>query len=272
MFSADTGLVLDVSSSVGSPWWSPGHRYRQDDPARRPARRGARPRARRPGGGRPRARRRPPARGSTTGPRRQRRGTRRVTLVDLVRQALRMRPDRLVVGEVRGAEVRELLAALNTGHEAGQDMNRAQQPEGRPRGARCPRRSLARGGSRAARQRRAGGSTCGGLRWDAPSSPCRCWTDLAVSVRGAGSPVCHGGARPGLATAGDAAGRGTVTPVPLMLALLAAAAVFLWPPARGVGAAALLASRSRHVAAGRGREPRLRDRVLGRAFRPGNGR
>ena len=41
-----------------------------------------------------------------------------MTLVDLVRQALRMRPDRLVVGEVRGAEVRELLAALNTGHEA----------------------------------------------------------------------------------------------------------------------------------------------------------
>lgn len=42
-----------------------------------------------------------------------------VTLVDLVRQALRMRPDRLVVGEVRGAEIRELLAALNTGHEGG---------------------------------------------------------------------------------------------------------------------------------------------------------
>ncbi|MFW5472652.1 TadA family conjugal transfer-associated ATPase [Knoellia sp. CPCC 206450] len=42
-----------------------------------------------------------------------------VTLVDLVRQALRMRPDRLVVGEVRGAEVRELLAALNTGHDGG---------------------------------------------------------------------------------------------------------------------------------------------------------
>jgi pilus assembly protein CpaF len=42
-----------------------------------------------------------------------------VTLTDLVRQALRMRPDRLVVGEVRGAEVRELLTALNTGHEGG---------------------------------------------------------------------------------------------------------------------------------------------------------
>jgi pilus assembly protein CpaF len=42
-----------------------------------------------------------------------------VTLHDLVRQALRMRPDRLVVGEVRGIEVVDLLAALNTGHEGG---------------------------------------------------------------------------------------------------------------------------------------------------------
>ncbi|MFG2450387.1 TadA family conjugal transfer-associated ATPase [Streptomyces sp. NPDC048512] len=42
-----------------------------------------------------------------------------VALQDLVRQALRMRPDRLVVGEVRGPEVVSLLAALNTGHEGG---------------------------------------------------------------------------------------------------------------------------------------------------------
>jgi len=42
-----------------------------------------------------------------------------VTLRQLVRQALRMRPDRLVVGEVRGAEVVDMLAALNTGHEGG---------------------------------------------------------------------------------------------------------------------------------------------------------
>jgi pilus assembly protein CpaF len=42
-----------------------------------------------------------------------------VWLRDLVRQALRMRPDRLVVGEVRGAEVVDLLAALNTGHDGG---------------------------------------------------------------------------------------------------------------------------------------------------------
>src|SRR4051795_4530116 len=46
-------------------------------------------------------------------------GAGEVTLRTLVRQALRMRPDRLVVGEVRGAEVVELMAALNTGHEGG---------------------------------------------------------------------------------------------------------------------------------------------------------
>jgi pilus assembly protein CpaF len=38
---------------------------------------------------------------------------------ELVRQALRMRPDRLVVGEFRGAEMVELLVALNTGHDGG---------------------------------------------------------------------------------------------------------------------------------------------------------
>jgi pilus assembly protein CpaF len=46
-------------------------------------------------------------------------GAGEVTLRQLVRQALRMRPDRLVVGEVRGAECVDLLAALNSGHEGG---------------------------------------------------------------------------------------------------------------------------------------------------------
>lgn len=46
-------------------------------------------------------------------------GAGEITVRTLVRQALRMRPDRLVVGEVRGAEVVDLLAALNTGHEGG---------------------------------------------------------------------------------------------------------------------------------------------------------
>lgn len=42
-----------------------------------------------------------------------------VDLTHLVKQALRMRPDRLVLGEVRGAELCDLLTALNTGHEGG---------------------------------------------------------------------------------------------------------------------------------------------------------
>ncbi|ROR73202.1 TadA family conjugal transfer-associated ATPase [Bogoriella caseilytica] len=42
-----------------------------------------------------------------------------VALAELVRAAMRMRPDRLVLGECRGAEVREVLTALNTGHDGG---------------------------------------------------------------------------------------------------------------------------------------------------------
>lgn len=42
-----------------------------------------------------------------------------IALTHLVRQSLRMRPDRLVVGEVRGAEICDLLTAMNTGHEGG---------------------------------------------------------------------------------------------------------------------------------------------------------
>ncbi|UFU03401.1 TadA family conjugal transfer-associated ATPase [Ruania suaedae] len=46
-------------------------------------------------------------------------GAGEVSLPDLVRTAMRMRPDRLVLGECRGAEVREVLGALNTGHDGG---------------------------------------------------------------------------------------------------------------------------------------------------------
>ncbi len=46
-------------------------------------------------------------------------GSGEVSLEALVRQALRMRPDRLVVGEARGPEIVSLLGALNTGHEGG---------------------------------------------------------------------------------------------------------------------------------------------------------
>lgn len=42
-----------------------------------------------------------------------------ITVARLVRESLRMRPDRLVVGECRGDEIRDLLTALNTGHDGG---------------------------------------------------------------------------------------------------------------------------------------------------------
>jgi pilus assembly protein CpaF len=55
-------------------------------------------------------------------------GAGEVTLRELVRQALRMRPDRIVVGEVRGAEVVDLLAALNTGQDGGAGTVHANNP------------------------------------------------------------------------------------------------------------------------------------------------
>jgi pilus assembly protein CpaF len=55
-------------------------------------------------------------------------GVGEITVRDLVRQALRMRPDRIVVGEVRGAEVVDLLTALNTGHDGGAGTVHANSP------------------------------------------------------------------------------------------------------------------------------------------------
>ncbi len=56
-------------------------------------------------------------------------GVGEVTVRDLVRQSLRMRPDRIVVGEVRGGEVVDLLTALNTGHDGGAGTVHANSPE-----------------------------------------------------------------------------------------------------------------------------------------------
>ena len=55
-----------------------------------------------------------------------------ITMRDLVRTSLRMRPNRIVVGEVRGAEVVELLSALNTGHEGGCGTVHANRPDDVP--------------------------------------------------------------------------------------------------------------------------------------------
>jgi pilus assembly protein CpaF len=51
-----------------------------------------------------------------------------VTQRDLVRNSLRMRPDRIIVGEVRGAEVMDMLQAMNTGHEGSMTTVHANSP------------------------------------------------------------------------------------------------------------------------------------------------
>ncbi|MSW56551.1 MAG: CpaF family protein, partial [Actinobacteria bacterium] len=55
-------------------------------------------------------------------------GIGQVTIRDLVRNALRMRPDRIVVGEVRGAEALDMLQAMNTGHEGSLSTLHANSP------------------------------------------------------------------------------------------------------------------------------------------------
>ena len=53
----------------------------------------------------------------------------RVTLADLVRTALRLRPDRIIVGEVRGPEALDMIAAMNTGHDGSLSTVHANGPE-----------------------------------------------------------------------------------------------------------------------------------------------
>ena len=55
-------------------------------------------------------------------------GSGSVSIRDLIRNSLRMRPDRVVVGEVRGAEVMDMLQAMNTGHEGSMATIHANSP------------------------------------------------------------------------------------------------------------------------------------------------
>ena len=53
-----------------------------------------------------------------------------ITIQDLIKSALRMRPDRIVVGEVRGAEALDMLQAMNTGHEGSMSTGHANSCQG----------------------------------------------------------------------------------------------------------------------------------------------
>jgi pilus assembly protein CpaF len=59
-------------------------------------------------------------------------GRGQVTIRDLIKQALRMRPTRIVLGEARGAEIMDLFSALNTGHEGGCGTLHANRPHDIP--------------------------------------------------------------------------------------------------------------------------------------------
>ncbi|MGN0403607.1 MAG: CpaF family protein [Bariatricus sp.] len=56
-------------------------------------------------------------------------GTGEISIRDLIRTALRMRPDRIIVGEVRGKEAADMLQAFNTGHDGSMSTGHANSPK-----------------------------------------------------------------------------------------------------------------------------------------------
>ncbi len=57
-------------------------------------------------------------------------GVGEITIADLIKTSLRMRPDRIIIGEVRGKEVTEMLQAFNTGHDGGMSTGHANSIRG----------------------------------------------------------------------------------------------------------------------------------------------
>lgn len=58
------------------------------------------------------------------------RETNEITIRDLIKASLRMRPDRIIVGEVRGEEALDMLQAMNTGHDGSLSTGHANSPRG----------------------------------------------------------------------------------------------------------------------------------------------
>lgn len=56
-------------------------------------------------------------------------GDKEITIRDLIRSSLRMRPDRIIIGEVRGSETIDLLQAMNTGHDGSLSTGHGNSPE-----------------------------------------------------------------------------------------------------------------------------------------------
>ena len=104
------------------------HRLGQDDDAQRAVLVHPGRRAHHHGRGRGRAAAQPAARAPPGVAPAERRGQGQVTIRDLVRNSLRMRPDRIIVGEVRDAEALDMLQAMNTGHDGSLSTVHANTP------------------------------------------------------------------------------------------------------------------------------------------------
>lgn len=119
-------------------------------------------------------------------------GVGEVTVRDLVRQALRMRPDRIVVGEVRGAEVIDLLTALNTGHDGGAGTVHANSPDEVP--ARLEALAALGGMDRSALHSQLAAAVQVVLHVDRDRSGARRLARIGIVERGAGGEVAVVGA------------------------------------------------------------------------------